>query len=384
MKANYPVEYMAALLSIEAGSHSATKEEKVFQAIEECQRMKIKVLPPDINLSHQDFSVESAPDSLEGKAIRFGFTAIKNVGEAAIEAITEARGDLAFRGVSDFFSRVDNRRVNKKVAECLIRVGCFDTFASRAQVLAAYDSLRSHAQTLQTQADSGQSGLFDEDPVVKPILVDNFPKIPDLTSKERLDDEKRLLGVYLNGHPQNDSLKKIQDMVDYPIALLDPQKHQHAVTVGGLINRIKVVNTKNTNAEMAFISLEDLTGKIEAVIFPKLYDSIKADLKTDMPYLVTGKISEKDDRLSLVVSKLRPLELDDSPAVHQLLISRGTSQEKLKQLGVLLKSSPGNDQVEIHIPNNGDTKIIRLPYLVDYREPLLTQIKALLTPDLNT
>jgi DNA polymerase-3 subunit alpha len=382
MKVNFPVEYMAAFLSIESGSHSANKEERIAQAIDECKRMKIMVMQPDINFSESGFSLQPSKDSLEGKAIRFGFSAIKNVGSTAIDAILEARRLGDFRSCTDFFTRIDNRRVNKKVAECLVRVGCFDRFGSRGAILSSLDNIRESSLTSQNQTASGQSGLFDADSKVSIIKMDMLNDTSDLPENEKLSDEKKLLGVYINGHPMSDALKKISYATDFKIADLDPLIHKQIVSVGGIITRVKQVMTKSSNSEMAFATLEDATGSIEIVIFPKTYSQCKDILLPDTPLLVSGKLDLRDDRPSLLVSHLQSLSSIPDPDIYNqvIVIPRGTSQEILKDLGALLKSRPGNDAIEIHIPNNGDTKIIRLPYTVNFDTSLHQEITSLLHP----
>jgi len=383
MKANYPVEYMAALLSIEAMAKSANKDEKISQGIDECKRMNIKVLPPHINHSQESFSIETFEGSLQNKAIRFGLSAIKNVGEAAIESILEARQDGGdFSSVSNFCSRIDTRRVNKKVFESLIKVGCFDGFGKRSAILASLDEIREKAVVKQKQKESGQVGLFDVASSKSLVEKDKLLDIAEFSTPEMLKDEKNLLGVYLSAHPFSTVLKSMQRFVTLTIGELDPGLHsQRPVKLGGVITAVRQVYTKTSNAEMAFATLEDTSHKLDLVLFPKTYANVKTQLEIDAPYIVKGKLDVRDDKFSLIVSDIERFYADDSSGVTKIIeIPRGTDSSVLKQIGELLKKNPGDDTIEIHVPNGLAPKIITLPYKVDFTSEVALQVENLLHP----
>ena len=210
MKANYPVEYMTAVLTAEAEN-----TDKVAMAIEECKRMGIPVLPPDINTSKNDFTIIDDKDSKYGKAIRFGMSAIKNVGAAAIEVLIETRdNEGSFDSLSHILLSVDGRKVNKKVLESLIKVGALDAFGKRSAMIQGLDDLRNAANRIQKQISSGQHSLFDE-PGSQPTLKDKLPDIQEFPKAEMLGFEKELLGIYLTDHPMAGALKEIAQQVSH-------------------------------------------------------------------------------------------------------------------------------------------------------------------------
>jgi DNA polymerase III subunit alpha len=383
MKVNYPVEYMAALLTTESNSHSATKDEKITQAIDECQRMGIKVMPPDINRSAHGFTIEPHPDSFQQKAIRFGLSAIKNVGTAAVDAILEVR-DKGFGSVTDFFVKVDARRVNKKVVECLIRSGAFDQFAHRGALIAGLDGLRETAQSLVQSGKDGQDGLFDAvktGPTLS-IPADKFPKVPDLDPQEKLADEKRLLGVYLSDHPLKQLSQALKDHTNATIAEILESTTQETKRIGGLLVAVRKVMTKTSNAEMAFATLEDQSGSIDLVIFPKTFDKIKQHLIPELPVVVSGKIDTRSDKRSFIVNSIELLSKSSTPSHDtrflNLTIPRGTDPTVLKKIGAVLKKAPGDHQAIIYIENGDKPKTLTLPYTVNADESLKQQLLEIL------
>lgn len=379
LKVLFPVEYMAALLSIESHSHSANKDEKISQAIDECRRMKILVLPPDINLSEMAFSIEKNKKSINNKAIRYGLAAIKNVGDAAIESIIAARkGSEKFISVTDFCSRVDNRKVNKKVFESLIKTGAFDQFGSRAAIIEALEMIRDNAARRQKQIASGQSGLFDALKDVKKVEKDKLPQIPEFPKQTLLNYEKELLGVYVSDHPLNDAMKELNRHARLPITDIDISHKDRRITIGGLLSNVRQVLTRSSNKEMAFGKLEDTTGSIELVIFPKAYQSLKNNLTSNSPLIVKGTVDISDDRRAIIVDDIIIANSNNqNRSGHVIIIKRGTSKEILQQIGTLLKSHPGKENIEIHIENGDPPKVLKLPYTVDYSPNVQEKVKKL-------
>lgn len=385
MKALYPVEYMAALLSIESQSHAANKDEKISQAIEECRHMKILVLPPDINKSQKAFSIEDNTKSYKKKAIRFGLAAIKNVGEAAIESIITSRtNDGDFATITDFCSRVDNRKVNKKVIESLIKTGAFDAFGNRAAILEAIPGIRESCQRIQKQKVSGQGFLFDSIDDQNPTQSDKLPHIQEFPKTTLLSYEKELLGVYVSDHPLNGAMTKLNSHARIPIRDLDAHHNQQKVTIGGLISGVRQVTTRSTNKEMAFAKLEDTGGTIELVIFPRTYTDIKDKLSTNNAVIIKGTADITDERRSVIVEQIisssSPPQPDPSTSGDNVItIKRGTDQSVLKSIGKLLKSKPGQDQVAVIIENGSAPKVLKLPYGVDYSAETKSEVDKILS-----
>jgi len=227
LKANFPVEYMAALMSVESNATSVTRDEKVSIAVEASREMGIKVLPPDINLSDNNFTIEKNSQSLEKKAIRFSLSAVKNVGVAAIENILQTRQELGgnFHSLTQFIHKTSGRKVNKKVIESLIKVGAMDCFGTRSSMLENLEDIRQTATQFQSDID-GQDNLFAKVSTTSTIIQDSFPKIKEYSIKELLSFEKELLGMYLTDNPIVDQLETVSSNSNKNISDLDHHIHQ--------------------------------------------------------------------------------------------------------------------------------------------------------------
>lgn len=384
LKAHYPVEYMTALMSVESASHSANRDEKVSQAIENCKRMGIIVLPPDINKSGDDFVIESDENSLEGLAVRFGFNAIKNVGSAAIENILEVQNETeVFNSLTHFIHETDSRKVNKKVIESLIKVGAFDAFGTRAAMLESLESIRQAASQYQSQ-DDGQENLFAGVQKASNQLKDTFPDIPEYPRQELLSFEKELLGMYLTEHPMAQSLKAVSSRATKQIDDLDHTIHTNQVFLfGGVLTQFRETMTKK-GKPMAFGKLEDQTGNIELVIFPRTFEEARTVLQQDAVVLVKARVDYQDEELKLLAEKITAPDIDTlnhSNAGHhkEIFIPRKTTQETLKELGALLKKHPGDQSMVVIIPNGSEPKKMLLPYGVAWNEQLEKKVASLLS-----
>ena len=303
LKAHYPVEFMTALLTAESrGTTGPAKNEKIAQAIAECKRLKVEVLPPSVNHSEEDFNIE------DKTKVRFGLTAIKNVGAAAIFSILEARKDGSYESFVDFARRVDLSKVNKKTLESLAKAGAFDEFGTRAALLATMPIILEKIQKENKKARA-QSSLFDDDPTEPPHMDYSIPtNIEEFSNKEKLMFEKELLGFFLTDHPMAQDLHIIINRITHKISELPEEKNGNKIKIGGLISQIKKIYTKKTNAEMAFMVLEDHLGyTIECVIFPKTYDIMKYNLVQDQVVIVSGKVDFKDERPVVLVENVQKL-----------------------------------------------------------------------------
>ena len=381
MKANFPLEYMTAVFTIEAHSHAAGKEDKVTLVVEDCKRLKITLLPPDINLSDLAFTMEKSEKIDHLGAIRFGLSAIKNVGDVAIENIMAVRAEGPFQSFTEFLTRVDTRKCNKKIVESLIRIGAFDAFGKRAALLAAYDDLKNKANDAQKATSQGQSGLFDESEIRQQVQkVDKLPDIPELPQSQMLLAEKELLGLYLTDHPLADGLKEARREASHQIEELDPLIHQGLrVSLGGTVASLRLVRTKKSNAEMAFASLEDTSGHIDLVIFPKTFTKTKAVWTDSQVLIVTGTVEDRDGKVSLLVDNAYPLgsTLGKNSGLV-ITIPQGTSKDTLTQIGAILKANPGQDKISICIKNDTADKYLTLPYTVDYSTAVDTAVNDIL------
>ncbi|MCX6816387.1 MAG: OB-fold nucleic acid binding domain-containing protein, partial [Candidatus Beckwithbacteria bacterium] len=369
LKVNYPVEFMAALLTAESNN-----KDKIPVAVEEAKRLGIKVYPPDINQSDVGFIIFKDKASLNSKAIRFGFTAIKNVGVAAIEAILVERRKRQFSCLTDFCERVDQQKVNKKVLESLIQVGAFDAFAKRSQMLLSLELLRQQAADSQKTKNSPQVSLFKTNEPSGGVVKDNLADSEEFNKTDLLNFEKQLLGFYLTDHPLAKSMEQIKKLVSHRVADLDPDTLiNQTVTIGGVIKNLKIIITKKGNKEMAFANLDDNSGTVELVIFPKIFAATKSIWINDQPVLVTGKVDYKDRLAVIVDNAIQPAEADQpapqtsaKPSTHTIYLNQDTPKDVLVSLNQLFQVNPGNDQIIIQLKNGTDVKKIDLPYTINF------------------
>ena len=285
LKAHYPAQFMAALLSCDMNN-----TDKVVIYINECRDNEIEVLPPDINESDKDFTVVD-------DRIRFGLAAVKNVGEAALDSIIEERHAGPYTSLEDFCCRVDLRRVNRRVLESLIKAGTFDSFKlKRSQLFAILDQALEHGQAAQRDRLSGQISLFavmDSDDEILHTKID-IPDMPEWSDQEKLTFEKETVGFYLTGHPLDDYREDIVSVADTNLSEKKQWNEGQNLRVGGLIRDIKYRQTKKGDP-MAVIILEDIAGTVEVVIFPELYSQCASMLQNDTAVVIEGQV-KKDER----------------------------------------------------------------------------------------
>ena len=319
LKARYPVEYMAALLLVERD-----KTEKVINFINECRRMGIEVLPPDVNYSGLDFEIQARPAEMEptsrrdphigyafpvppDAAIRFGMAAVKNVGEGPVKVILAARAEGGpFRSLEDFCERVDLRQVNKRALECLIKVGAFDRFGKRSQLLDVLDQMMAHSAGVHSAKDSGQLSMFDlmgaaGAAEVAPIRL---AALEEVKGREKLQWEKELLGVYAMSHPLHHLSVDIRSIVTCACNELDERYDGKNVLLAGMIASIRTINTKK-GEPMAFVQLEDMAGQVEVVVFPRTYAEVKEMLIPEAVVLVRGKAQTRENQTSLLADSFQ-------------------------------------------------------------------------------
>jgi DNA polymerase-3 subunit alpha len=281
LKVHFPVEFMASLLSAEQAD-----VERVGFLIEECKRMGIDVLPPDINESFRNFSVVPKKNQ-----IRFGLLAIKNVGQNTVEAIVQERKRGGpFNSLVDFLSRIEPKDLNKKSLESMIKAGVFDKFEERNQLLFNIEKLLEFNRENQSMKAGGQIGLFERLGMKKAEI--KLEKTKPATKKEKLIWEKELLGLYVSAHPADD-FKKIFEKKAFPISKISSQMAGKMIRIGGIISAIKKVITRN-GSHMVFAKLEDGQGKIEAVIFPSALMKNPQAIKEHKAVLISGRVDNKD------------------------------------------------------------------------------------------
>ncbi len=299
LKRHYPVQFMAAIMNSVFGNAG-----KIAGYIQYCRSRNVPILPPDVNASGWKFTVEKTADGTLG--ILFGFGAVKNVGEGAAEAIIQERKKGAFRDIFDFCRRIDTGLVNKRVVESLIRAGAFDSMnATRPQMLAVYERAMDANMAQRKQNVSGQLSLFDMAFSGQGTGIesrDELPQVPDYPAGTRLAMEKEMTGVYITGHPLDDYREKLSKLTFSTADLLGLEEREDQglsldgmnVAMGGILVEAKGKATKK-GAYMGFVTLEDLTGQIECLVFPKVYDLYQAMLTVDATVVMTGKLSIREE-----------------------------------------------------------------------------------------
>ncbi len=404
LKANYPVEYMTALLSVHAGV-----TEKITTAISECRRLLIKVQPPDINRSQANFSIEK--DEHGVNSIRFGLTSIKNVGVGAIESVIAERDKGGvFKSIEDLCRRCDLHNLNRRVMESLIKAGAFDALGSRGTLLNNVNEILSLAQREQKSRDAGQTTMFDlwgaqvPAPLAKLDLTET-----EIPVKEKLAWEKELMGVYLSEHPFSLFAEKIAEDNVMLCGQIESEISGQTVQVAGMVSSVLHLMTK---AQKPFVkaNLEDLDGSIELMVWADVYTESPDLWEEGNILLVEGRVTTRDENVQLSVKKANRYEpgqlkhekppaanlppvhvkngnggngktvangkpvVSEKPSVsydpvtrHRLLISiTGTmnSEEDVQRLHRIiyaLKEFPGRDDVSLRIVNNGKTVNLKLP-----------------------
>ncbi len=299
LKTHYAVEYMTALLAVEQNN-----TDKVSLYVADCRRMGIEVLPPDINTSGWDFSIEDRPNGTS--AIRFGLGAVKNVGHGPVATILEARTEAGqnrpFSDINDLIRRVDLRKVGKRALECLIKVGALDSFGARPSLLEALDRIVSISSSHFKAADAGQMSLFGpQGGLVAKIQLP--PASVEVTRREQLNWERELIGVYISDHPLSPVMDAITQNVTHlssELADADPEK---PVRVAGLVTRIRPHTTKKGEA-MAFVTLEDLQGNLELIVFPRTWAQSRQLFEWDAIVMVDGKVDAKDSEPKVLVDSV--------------------------------------------------------------------------------
>jgi DNA polymerase-3 subunit alpha len=286
LKTHYPHEYMAALLTVER--HDT---DKVGYYIADCRRMGIEVLPPDVNLSDADFTIEQQPDGT--RSIRYGLCAVKNVGEGPVETILTAREDGPFINLDDFCRRVDLRQVQRRALECLVKVGALHSFGLRPRLLDSVDRLLAHSGSLHRARDAGQMSLFGEATGVTfedggaSLLAENDSD--EVSQREMLAWEKELVGAYISEHPLQTRMSQLESVVTAYSAELGESDHERQVTMAGLVTYVRRHTSRN-GQQMAFAGIEDLQGQIEVVIWPSTWQETKGLWEEGRVLLLRGKI----------------------------------------------------------------------------------------------
>ncbi len=293
MKANYPIEYMTSLLTAElAGASGPLREIKMSAALEDCKAQNIEVLPPDINKSQNEFSIE-------GKSIRFGLSAIKNVGSAAIDSIIQARSTGDFVSFTDFLNKVDLRKVNKKTLESLIKVGAFKKYGNIATLLYSFPEMVARVQRQKESFEHGQNDLFGVSDNLE--TSDNLVSVPEVPDESIAEYERELIGFLLTQNPLDPYTNIIKSKTSTSIKDINDESVGNKFILAGEISIMKIVKTKKDSKLMAMLTMSDGTSKLDAVVFPKTYERVVDVLKPHVVILAKGQVSKRDEGLVFMI-----------------------------------------------------------------------------------
>lgn len=390
LKANYPTEFMAALMTAESGNMDT-----VAEAVSECKKMGIDVLPPDVNESLSTFTMVG-----ESK-IRFGLAAIKNLGEHIIASlIQERKQNGPFTSLENFVSRTAGKDINKRALESLIKSGALDSLhPERHQLLESMEAILAYVKKTKDAADTKQTSLFGAGLLPKAEIPLKLLKTDPTNQQQKLAWEKELLGLYVTEHPLTQYQASLQGQT-IPLNKIAETKGQPQVTVAGLIISLKQITTKKGDA-MAFCTLEDMSGTLEIIVFPETYRRYKNDLSTDKVVKMRGKISNKNGDKQIILEQLdiledpnltttsdskqfeidKPTELNESTPVAtacQIKLSGNLQADIMNQLKFQLLKSTGPTKVYFEIEHNGKLNKVATPFSISLNPELISACEQLL------
>lgn len=373
LKANYSVEYMAALLTCEKDN-----TDKVVEYVNASEELGISILPPDINESLVEFNV------MDEKTIRFGFLAIKNVGQTAIESIVATRQAAGpYKSIFEFCKRVDLRVTNRKVVESLIKCGAFDSFkVLRSQLMAVLDNALDSGAQSQKEAASGQISFFSmgESAGGFKKQENDFPIIKEFPKNEILGYEKEILGFYLSGHPLAHYKTEIKEFAKYTIKDLKGIVEGQEVKIIGIISGVKLTTTRKSNERMAIVKVQDLDGEVEAVVFPSTYPNVAEILKEGAVVVVIGRVGFREETPNIIAGDIKRIE-EIYKVIKAINLNVSTiTQPVLLSLREKLSLFPGTTPIYLHL-NTQEFKSVQIlvgeDLFVAPSEALINEIKEL-------
>jgi DNA polymerase-3 subunit alpha len=376
LKAHYPSAFMAAIMTSDYDD-----TDRLSIEISECQRMGIEVLPPDINESFLEFAIVKE----NKEKIRFGMLAIKNVGSNAVDEIIRLRSqDGPFKSLQDFFSKINPRIINRKNVESLIKSGAFDKFGDREEILFNLDNLMAFAVRSRKELENGQIDLFG-DQINSSTSTLRFDKITTPPNpSQKLVWERELLGIYITQHPLDEYKYSLKDKT-IPINELTDDSADKNITIGGMISDVRMINTRN-GSKMAFVILEDLTGSIELVLFPKILKDTQSFWTKDRVINVSGTVSSRNGELKFAVESAGDMSKDSKEEIENS-INRDAGYSDSKSLYIKLQDSNNtnllNELKRIIDNNTGDAEVVLVIGDDDKRQAIRLPMKANLDKNLN-
>ncbi len=372
LKTHFTVEYLASLLT-----HEMDNTDKILLYINDAREHGIKVHPPDVNESFRYFSVASSNE------IRFGLAGIKGVGEAAISSIMEERDrEGKFKSIFDFCARVDLRRVNKKVMENLIKCGAFDSISQvRSPLMAGLDLAMEWGAKRREDFRIGQTTMFELMPIGE--STPKSPAVPEWPENERLAFEKEALGFYITGHPLSRYGEQIRRLTSFNTQTCTKAPDKSEVSLCGVVAALREIRTKR-GKRMGFITLEDLVGTIEVVIFNEVFEKSAALLQSEVPIYVKGNLDHNEDSVKILANEIMSLEemkRNKTQSVHFCVNHELLSPEALKELKEILSHHPGKLPTYLHmVKPQRETTVLALPpdLQVGLSEEFIAEVEKLL------
>ena len=392
LKYYYPAEFMAAMMNSVVGNAA-----KVAAYIQYCRKKDIPVLPPHVNFSDRKFTVETNKEGV--KCVRMGMSGVKNVGNSAVDAIVQERKlSGPYRDVFEFCRRIDSEAVNKRAVESLIMAGCFDHMgATRLQCMRVFDQALEANSAKRRQNVVGQISLFDMgQPTADLVIEDTYPDVGEYPYKQLLSMEKEMTGVYVSGHPLDEYRKELEaleintawvaELKERPDAGIDEDGHQ--VVMGGILTALRPKATKK-GAMMGFITLEDLTGQIECLLFPRIFERYNKLLELDMPVLLTGHLSVREEEdTKLLVDVVEPLVQLPPPEEPMSDIERAKrspvklylrmQRSQMDEVKEVLQRQPGKVPVYMNFPDEGITLLAPRDWWCEDAEDMLATLMTTL------
>ncbi|MGB7859966.1 MAG: DNA polymerase III subunit alpha [Acidimicrobiia bacterium] len=369
LKAHHPAEFLASLLTA-----TKSNKDKTGVYLNECRQMGIQVLVPDVNESESDFTVR------DGR-IRFGLSAVRNVGEGVVEKVIEARTVTPFESFVDFVNRVDTAALNKRTVESLIKAGAFDAVGqTRKGLTLVYEQILDATIERRRNEEMGQYSLFaGDDSTAEQTEIE----VPDLSwpQKTRLAFEKEMLGLYVSDHPLLSMGAALAAATSTSIAELVDLTDRASLTVGGIVGAITRRWTKSGDP-MLFFQLEDLQGSVECIAFPRTVHDYGPFIVEDSVLVISGNLDHRGDDVKVVAREIKELQVRDDSSVRLAAPAGRLTPEVVNRLKAILKNHPGSASVFLHMTDNGDTKVLRLSdaHKVEPRSSLFAELKELLGP----
>jgi DNA polymerase-3 subunit alpha len=376
LKANFPVEFMTALLTSERDN-----TDKIVEYVNDAGRMGFEISPPDINESEALFKV------VDQKTIRFGLLAVKNVGRGAIESIIKAREEGSFKSLQDLCQHIDSRLVNRKVLESLIKCGALDSFSlPRAQMVASLDIILELSSKTQKEHAKGQLSFFDQGLKQNGFssTAVNLPQVKEWPEPQILAFEKEMLGFYISGHPLARYAQQLKRFTSSSTASLSQCNDGQEIKIVGLIAKIKQTTTRAKQEKMAILKLEDLEGLVEVLVFPQAFQKVARYIQPSTVVMVRGRLNLKEDAPKIIANDLFPID-----EVYKLITSMninlsGMRENLFESLKELLQSHPGKIPIYLHLDTSAKSRvqlIVGEGLYVAPSEKLIQDIESLLGQD---